>query len=171
MAAHSTGSAVGHCILDHHTHGHSSVGAHVADMEVVHSQEPEIAHNCYSSLVQEGSLVAGYRMVESPACSSQNHHPDMKGGAEGPAFGPSPCRLSGVLAVGNHRRVGYSSEVEPYLLVGIHSQAGFESVAPTEKPRHDPEGGNLANHTHQIDLCSLRNSAQESLLETRKETK
>jgi len=129
-------------------------------MEVVHSQELEIAHNCCSSLVQEGSLVAGYHMVENPACSSQNHHPDMKDGAEGPAFGPSPCRLLVVPAVGNHRRVGCSFEVEAYLLVGTHSQADFENVAPTAKLHHDPEGGSPADHIHQIGLHALRNSVK-----------
>jgi len=88
-------------------------------------------------------------MVENPACSSQNHHPDMKDGAEGPAFGPSPCRL----------------------LVGTHSQADFENVAPTAKLHHDPEGGNLADQIHQIGSHALRNSVKESLLETRKKTR
>ena len=113
--------------------------------------------------------MAGYRTVEIPACSSQNHHPDMKDGAEGPAFGPSPCRLLVVPDVGNHRRVGCSFEVEAYLLVGTHSQADFENVAPTAKLHHDPEGGSPADHIHQIGSHALRNSVKESLLETRKE--
>jgi hypothetical protein len=59
--------------------------------------------------------VAGYHMAEIPACSSQNHHPGTKDGLVGPASGPSPCHLLTVPAVGSHRRVRCSFEVEAYL--------------------------------------------------------
>jgi len=56
--------------------------------------------------------------------------------------------------------VGCSFEVEAYLLVGTHSQADFENVAPTAKLHHDPEGGSPADHIHQIGLHALRNSVK-----------
>jgi hypothetical protein len=113
-----------------------------------------IDHNC-SYLVQEGNLGAGHHMVEDPACSSHNPRPDRKNEA---ASDPSPCYLLVVAAVGNCCRDGCSSEVEAYLLVGIHSQAVFEIVAvvaPTEKLHHDPEDGNFAGHCLQIEWWAL----------------
>jgi hypothetical protein len=48
------------------------------------------------------------------------------------------------------------SEVEA-LLEDIH-MAVVENVAPTEKLHHDPEGGDAADHSHQIELYFLEMS-------------
>lgn len=115
-----------------------------------------MVHNCCSSLVQEGSLAADLHMAEVPVCSSHNHHPDGKNGAEDPASDPSPCHLSAGAAVGNRHRVESMahSEVEA-LLVDIHMVV-VENVAPTEKLDHDPEGGDVAAHIHQIEMYFLQ---------------
>lgn len=158
MAAHSTaGSVLEHCTSDHRIQGHSSVEVQTADTEAVHSLEPVMAHNCCSSLVQEGSLVADFHTVEIPVCSSHNHQPDGKNGAEGPASGPSPYLLVVVAVDSRHRVESMAySEVEA-LLEDIH-MAVVENVAPTEKLHHDPEGGDAADHSHQIELYFLEMS-------------
>jgi hypothetical protein len=94
-------------------------------------------------------------MVEDPACSSHNPRPGRKNEV---ASDPIPCYLSVVAAVGNCCRDDCSSEVEAYLLEGIHNQAVFEIVAvaaPTEKLHHDPEDGNFADRSHQIEQQAL----------------
>lgn len=99
--------------------------------------------------------MAGFHRVEIPVCSSHNHHP---GEAEGPASGPSPCHLLAVAAVGNHHKgVESMARSEEALLVDIHT-AEVENVAPTEKLGHDPEGGDVADHSHQTELCFLEMS-------------
>lgn len=54
--------------------------------------------------------------------------------------------------------------------MGIHS-LDSENVGPTEKRHHDPEGGNLVDHIRQTDLYALKMSVQESMLETKRESK
>lgn len=127
-----------------------------ADTEVVHSLELMVAHNCCSYLVQEGSLVAGFHMVEIHACNSHNHHPGVKNEAGDPACAPSPCHLLAEAAVDSHHRAAESmahSEVEAPL-VDIHT-AVAENVAPTESLHHDSEGGDVAAHSHQSELYFL----------------
>jgi len=131
------------------------VEAQTADTEAVHSLELVMGHSCCSYLVQGGSLVAGFHTVEIPVCSSHNHHP---GEAEGPASGPSPCHLLVVAAVGNHHRgVESMARSEEALLADIHS-AVVENEAPTEKLGHDPEGGDVADHSQESEVHFLETS-------------
>ena len=127
-----------------------------------------MAHNCCNYLVQEDSLVAGFHTVEVPVCNSHNHHPGAKSGVGGPASDPSPCHLLVVAAADTHHRgaesMGHSEVVGP--LVDIHT-AVVENAAPTEKLDHDPEGGDVADHSQQSEWHFLEMSVKESVLETR----
>jgi hypothetical protein len=92
----------------------------------------------------------------------------VKNGAGGLASDPSPCHLLVVAAVDSRHRGAESmvhSEVEGPL-VDIRT-AVVENVAPIEDLHHDSEGGDVADHSHQSELCFSETSVKESNVRNR----